>query len=58
MTLSDEKLAAMTPQKRANLYTNAKSHGTPEGDELAKRIEEMGLPYSEGSSVVCSSRHA
>ncbi len=40
---TEEKIRAMPSDKRRNLYMNAKSHGSAQGDAVAKLIEEVGL---------------
>ncbi len=51
MKITEEKIAAMSPTDRANLYLNARQLGTKEGDRVAKLIEESGLPFSEGGGI-------
>ena len=46
-----ERIRALAPESRAKLYTNARSIGTPEGDAVAKLIEDAGLPFSEEACV-------
>lgn len=46
-----EKIAALTPSKRAQLYDNACNSGTPEGAALAQLIQESGLTLVDGSGI-------
>lgn len=51
MKWTQERLAALTISKRAQLYVNARQQGTNEGSALAELIEQAGLPFSEGGSI-------
>ena len=51
MNWTKERLEALSPHDRAQLYANALNVGTPEGNALAELISEAGLPYSEEGSV-------
>ncbi|HKG84873.1 MAG TPA: hypothetical protein VKB16_17210 [Beijerinckiaceae bacterium] len=45
MNWTDERLAALTPAARHQVWANAVAAGTKEGRELARRIEASGLSF-------------
>lgn len=46
-----EKLAALTVQKRHNVWKNARTRSEPDAIELVHVIEELGLPYSDSAAL-------
>lgn len=46
-----EKLAGMPVGERHKLWKRARVNGTPEGDELAQMIEQLGLPFSDDACL-------
>ncbi len=40
---TEEKIRALSSEQQRKLYQNAKSHGSAQGEALAKLIEEVGL---------------
>ena len=42
---TEEKIRALTLDQRRRLHQNAKSHSSPQGDALAKLIEDVGLSH-------------
>ena len=49
MKYTDEKIKNFSPSARAKLYRNALKSGTPDGSELAGRIEKLGLRFSDSA---------
>lgn len=49
-----EKLQARTAEERFNVWSNAKTKGTPEADELASFIESSGLDYAPSGGISMS----
>jgi hypothetical protein len=47
MVWTKQKLAALSPRDRENLWKNARRRTTPAATALVKMIEDSGLPYSE-----------
>ena len=51
MSWTKERIEALPPSKRAQVYVNALNHRTDEGDALAELIRSTGLPFSEGGGI-------
>ena len=51
MNWTKERLEALSPHDRAQLYANALKAGTPQGNALAELFRETGLPYLEGGGI-------
>ena len=48
---TEEKLKSFSVHDRHTIYKRARSLGTPEALALCKRIDELGLPYSDDTPL-------
>ena len=48
---SDAQLKALGNGGRHTVYKRARNLGTPEALKLCQRLEQLGLPYSDGATV-------
>jgi hypothetical protein len=48
---TEDRVENLSTSDRRNLYENAKSHGSPEGDALVELIERVGLSDKKHSGI-------